>query len=167
MGMSVILHPTADDDLELVRTLERDPENSPYIRQWSRDRHLRSIEDDNEAHFLIVDGSTGTLKGYAILIGVQDEDDSLQLKRLVIAAKGQGSGRSALKAIKQFAFREVRCHRLWLEVLEGYDSARGLYESEGFQVEGIARESFKRGHEYASLIIMSILAGEHTTPRGQ
>jgi RimJ/RimL family protein N-acetyltransferase len=159
--MAVVLRETTKDALDYVRTLELNPQNSRFIRQWSLERHLQSIGDQNEAHFLALDESAKTPRGFAILIGLQDEDDSLQLKRLVIETKGRGYGRQAMRAIKQFAFHEVRCHRLWLDVLDGNDRARGLYESAGFRVEGVSRESFKWGDSYASLFIMSILANEY------
>jgi diamine N-acetyltransferase len=163
----VSLRDTTESELDYVMALERDPENSPYIRQWTRRRHLRSLTDKNEAHFIVESQPDRAPQGYAILIGLTDPDKSLQIKRVVISDKGRGYGRAAMRAIKEYAFLRVGCHRLWLEVVEGYDRARELYQSEGFTVEGLLRDGLRRAEDYVSLNVMSILDCEYSQTRGE
>ena len=160
-NLSVALRASSKEDIEYAMTLERETANAPYVRQWFYERHLQSLEDPNEAHLIIICSRKNTPKGFAILIGLEDPDGCLQLKRIVIEEKSRGYGRDAIKAIKAFAFREVGCHRLWLEVVEGHHHAQKLYESEGFQREGFLREALKRGEEQVSLNVMSILSREY------
>ena len=95
----IILRPTGPDDLDRVIALEGDEENAPYIRQWSKEQHLSALSNPNISHQVIENKSSKQMIGYAILIGCEDPDRSLQLKRIVIADKGQGYGRQARSAI--------------------------------------------------------------------
>ena len=64
-----------------------------------------------------------------ILVGLQNPDDALHFRRIVVAEKGLGLGRSAVQYVKQFAFLENGSHRLWLNVKEGNQAAYSLYLS--------------------------------------
>jgi ribosomal protein S18 acetylase RimI-like enzyme len=157
----ISLRKTTPGDIDWVLNLEQDPENSPYIRQWRKDSHKAALEDSNIAHFIIETLVEKKRVGYAILIGCKDPDRNLQLKRIVILDKDCGYGRQAIRLIKDFGFKKIGCHRLWLEVVENYDKAFRLYESENFVREGLLREAFKRNNYYLSLNVMSILESEY------
>jgi RimJ/RimL family protein N-acetyltransferase len=152
--------PTVDADIEWVIAAEQDPDNAPYIRLWPYAQHAAAIRDANIAHFIVGDSRAGERIGHVILVGVANPDRSLEFKRIVITKKGGGFGHAAVQIIKRFAFEHLRFHRLWLEVVEGNDRARALYESEGFVTEGVHREALRQGESYRSLIVMSILATE-------
>lgn len=74
----------------------------------------------------------------------------------MIDKQGEGYGREALPLLKRWWFKESSTHRIYLDVKKYNECARKLYESEGFKVEGIARERRKEGENYISLIFMSI-----------
>jgi 2-aminoadipate transaminase len=63
--------------------------------------------------------------------------------------------------VKAYGFEKIQCHRLWLEVVENYERAHRLYESEGFSDEGLLRDSLRRGNGFVSLRIMAILKHEY------
>ena len=102
------------------------------------------------------------MAGHVILVGLESADLSLEFKRIVIPGKGRGLGRDTVRAVKRFAFEELKFHRLWLEVLTTNHRAKALYASEGFTEEGIHREALRQGERFHSLIVMSMLAGEYT-----
>ncbi|MGZ5186135.1 MAG: GNAT family N-acetyltransferase, partial [Caldimonas sp.] len=52
-------------------------------------------------------------------------------------------------------------HRFWLDVKERNERALALYRDEGFVEEGRLRESVRSDAGYESLIVMSMLRGEH------
>jgi RimJ/RimL family protein N-acetyltransferase len=152
---------TLESDLDRVIELERGDDNAPYIRHWSREKHLSSINDSNFAHFIIESRENRNMLGYIILIGLDDPDNNLEFKRIVINSKGKGFGRVAVQLIKKYAFEKTSAHRLWLEVLENNNRAFELYKTEGFVVEGTHRESMKQDDRYISLIVMSLLRQEY------
>jgi RimJ/RimL family protein N-acetyltransferase len=160
-GGLVRLRPTTEGDLAFVVRTEGDGENVPFIGRWTRERHLESLSDGRTSHMILERTGTGESIGYVVLTGFDNPDRTVCLKRLVVAEKGHGHGRSAVKLVKRLAFEEAGAHRLWLDVKERNLRARRLYESEGFVFEGTLRDAFWRGEEYESLVVMSILEKEY------
>jgi RimJ/RimL family protein N-acetyltransferase len=149
-----------EDDIDYIISAETNSENSLYIRQWSKEKHVSAINDNNVAYF-VIENSNHRFIGYIILIGLNDPDKNLEFKRIVITEKGKGYGRDAVRFIKEFAFEQTDTNRLWLEVIEHNDRAFHIYESEGFKLEGVHRESLKQGDEFLNLNVMSILRREY------
>jgi RimJ/RimL family protein N-acetyltransferase len=158
---SISIRSTVESDIDTVLAMERSDDNTPYIRQWAREKHLEAISDKNIGHFVIQAADDGRIVGYIILIGLENPDRAVEFKRIVINEKGNGYGRAAVRFIKKYVFEELGFNRLWLEVLENNQRAYRLYKSEGFVDEGVHRECFRQGDKYISLIVMSMLRGEY------
>jgi len=141
--------------------MERSDDNTPYIRQWSREKHLAAISDKNIGHFVIRAADDERIVGYIIFIGLENPDKSVEFKRIVINEKGNGYGRAAVRFIKRYVFEELGFHRVWLEVLENNNRAYQLYKSEGFIDEGTHRESLRQGETFLSLKVLSMLSSEY------
>lgn len=159
--MTICLRPTQSADLDFVIVAEADPENAPYINHWTLAHHQAAIMDEAIAHFIIERSADQAPVGYTLLEGLQDPDRSVLLRRLVITAKGQGYGRTALRSLKALVFDEWQMHRFWLDVKDFNQRAIHLYQTEGFVVEGTLRECIKRGDRYESLILLSMLDREY------
>ena len=86
----------------------------------------------------------------------------MNIKRIVVMEKGRGFGRAAIKLNKEISFKELKMHRLWLDVKTFNFRAKHIYETEGFIIEGILRDCIKRDNQYESLTILSILENEFT-----
>jgi len=100
-----------------------------------------------------------------ILIGCKSHHRSLELKRMVVQHQGQGVGRAALRVAKKVSFDDLGAHRFWLDVRTYNTRARALYDSEGFVVEGVLRESVRVAQGYESLTVMSMLQPEFRARR--
>lgn len=165
IGMSekptVSLHPTQDTDVDFVVTAENAPDNTTFISKWTKEQHLENLLNPNFCYFTIINVENRTPLGYVILEGLSDENHSVNIKRIVVTAKGLGIGRMAIEQVKNFAFNECQAHRLWLDVKTFNSRAQHLYMSEGFKVEGTLRECIKSGDHYDSLTVMSILKSEY------
>jgi RimJ/RimL family protein N-acetyltransferase len=92
-------------------------------------------------------------------------DRAIEFKRIAIssAEHGHGFGREAVRLLTRVSFEEWKAHRLWLDVMEHNTRAQRLYFSEGFVKEGMLRGSLKRGEQYVSLLLMSILEHEYSS----
>jgi diamine N-acetyltransferase len=165
MSARVRLRPTMQSDLEFVLSLERDPENLPYITPWERIQHEAAIRFPDFRHFIIECGPGLEAGGFLILIGCRNQHQSIELKRMVVQEKNQGFGRAALRVIKKIAFDDLGAHRFWLDIKKRNTRAKALYDSEGFVLEGELREAVKVQDGYDSLVVMSMLESEFAQRR--
>jgi diamine N-acetyltransferase len=163
----VRLRPTMTSDLEFVLSLEQDPANLAFITPWERTQHEAAIRFPDFRHFIIEGGPGLEAVGFVILIGCKSQHHSLELKRMVIRSKGEGYGRAALRVVKKIAFDDLGAHRLWLDVKAHNVRAKALYDSEGFIVEGVLRESVRTDQGFVSMIVMSMLHPEFNDRRGR
>jgi diamine N-acetyltransferase len=161
----VRLRPTMASDLEFVLSLEQDPDNLPFITPWERTQHEAAIRFPDFRHFIIEGGPDLNAVGFLILIGCRSRHQSLELKRMVVRAKGLGLGRAALRVAKKVAFDDLGAHRFWLDVKGRNTRAKSLYDGEGFMVEGTLRDAVKLDYGFDSLIVMSMLQREFTERR--
>jgi len=150
---------TTDADCDFVLAAESHPDNAGFIEQWTGSRHRLAMQGTDSLHWIVE--SRGVPIGYAILEDADDPNHSLLLRRVVIASKGRGHGRTALRLLMRYCFEVLRFHRLWLFVSVGNRRAVALYRRLGFVEEGVARECSRHGDRYTSMFIMSILASEY------
>lgn len=146
-------------DLDFILEAENHPENRAFVGQWTKEQHRAAQEATDMIH-LIIEADLAPV-GYLILAGLENPARSLELMRIVITEKGKGLGREVLKLVKRCAFGRWSAHRLWLDVRSNNPRARGLYESEGFEVEGTLRECLLVEGELVSVTILSILAKDY------
>jgi len=152
---------TRKQDIPFVVKIEREQENAMYVGQWSFNQHEEALNDADILHLLIKNSDEQNV-GFAIIKGMTNQNDSIELMRIVIASKGSGYGKSALSLIKKWCFEIKKAHRLWLDVRENNVRAQHVYETQGFIREGILRECIKVGNAYQSLVVMSILSQSYT-----
>ncbi len=152
---------TTERDLDQILALEQDQENSSFITPWKREQHLEAFSNRDVAHLVVKTKQDQTLIGFILLRGLEGIDKSIELKRIVIGAKGQGNGKEAIKLLKWLIFEKWKAHRLWLDVFDFNQRARHVYAAEGFIEEGTLRECIARGDRFESLVVMSLLVQEY------
>ena len=54
-NLDIWLRPTEEKDLDTVLKMERDPSNTPFIRQWTLKQHKNSLSDAHYGHFIVED----------------------------------------------------------------------------------------------------------------
>jgi RimJ/RimL family protein N-acetyltransferase len=155
--MALRLATTAD--IPAIMALEGNPTARQYVGQWSEDRHRTTMTGPDARYY--VNETGGHIEAYVILRGLSEDSRSIELKRVVVAAPGQGSGRRILTEVLRIAFRDLGAHRLFLDVFEDNARARHLYESLGFKYEGVMRESAHRDDRWFDLHLMSMLESEY------
>ena len=80
--------------------------------------------------------------------------------------RGYGIGTWATEVTRDFAFEELKLHRLELDVYSFNPRAEKVYLKAGFKREGILRDSVMDGDEYADDILMAILEDEWKVIKG-
>ncbi len=115
-------------------------------------------ERNQLADVLVADGD-GQVVGYAIVrqyMPIPSHRDVLEINGLAVdpAHQGHGVGRQLVEACAEQA-RSRGARKLTLRVLGDNDGARRLYESCGFQVEGVLRDEFYLGGRYVDDVLMA------------
>lgn len=146
-GCRIRLRRTESADLDWVLAAEADPENRPYVTQWTRREHESALDDRDTSHRIVETLADARAVGYVILAGLSSAGEAVELRRIVITDKGRGYGRETLRLIKTIALDGLRTRRLWLDVRTNNPKAKRLYETEGFVVESTTQDG---------LIILSI-----------
>ncbi|MBD2465044.1 GNAT family N-acetyltransferase [Oscillatoria sp. FACHB-1407] len=159
--MNLAFRKTTELDLDYILAAEQHSDNQPFIIPWSREKHQGAIADPDIAHFIVQTDVHQDTVGFVILAGLLDPNDSIEFRRIVITAKGQGYGKATIQLVKQLVFETYQAHRLWLDVKEHNHRAQALYANAGFVVEGTLRDCLKTTNGYESLILMSILRSEY------
>ena len=161
--MTLELREATEADLFFIIGLEHDPDASPWLARWPRERHLEAFRSSNEEPLVVEED--GEAVGYALLSGIENEHGSLEVRRIAVARRGEGLGRRALRLVVDRAFEWYRPHRVWLDLMVENERARRAYEAVGFVEEGTLRESLRTDDGWRSMVVMSILDREWTLLR--
>jgi len=156
----MLLRPATLNDIPAILALERLPESTQFVGQWSEDRHRATLLSP-DARYLVGESDAGQLRAFAILRGLAETSGAIELKRLVVHPPGQGLGRQILAELIRMAFDEFHAHRFFLDVFDDNLRALHLYQSFGFVDEGLLREAALRDGQYCSLRLMSLLDREY------
>ncbi|MBS7790927.1 GNAT family N-acetyltransferase [Roseococcus sp. SDR] len=161
---ALTLRRAAEADLPFVMATERREGYDALVGRWDEARHRAALRDGRHAYFL---GEAGREPiGFAILRDWASEDRVTLIKRIAVAAPGQGQGRLLLARVVEAAFRQTPAHRLWLGVFPENPRARRAYEAVGFAAEGIARGSAFFGGLHRDELIMAILRPDWEKAQG-
>lgn len=74
---------------------------------------------------------------------------------------GRGYGRSALKKLLKYGFRNLKLNRIYAFYLESNDKAFKLYSDLGFKKEGLLRENVYKNERYVNSIAIGLLKKEY------
>lgn len=122
---------------------------------------LNCLEEDDRYFFLIT-APDGRIIGESV---INEIDWNLRCANFRIALyhveeRGKGIGTWATKVTRDFAFQNLKLHRLELDVYSFNIRAKKTYLKAGFKQEGILRDAIMDGDKYADDILMAILESD-------
>lgn len=129
-----------------------------FTREEVTSFFLRSIDEDDRYFFLIV-APDGRIIGESVINEVDRELRSANFRIGIYhaAERGQGIGAWAIAVTRDFAFEELKLHRLELDVYSFNPRAEKAYLKAGFKKEGVLRDAVMDGDKYADDILMAML----------
>ena len=132
MKPAVRLRRSTPADLAYVTQLERNAENRPQIGQWSDAEHLAAMagEQGREQWIFERDGAPA---GYLIAYDRRASEGCIYVKRVLVDAKGQGTGKAAMTAFLAEAFARPGTQYVWLTVRDENLRAQSVYLDVGFE----------------------------------
>lgn len=128
---AVRLRPTRAEDLPFVTQLERHPDNREFIGQWSDAEHLAAMAGEGAREHWIIQRD-GRPAGYLIVYDGRDHYPGFYVKRILVADKGQGTGRMALARFLDAAVEVEGIEFVWLLVRGWNERAQAVYRKLGF-----------------------------------
>ncbi len=151
---------TSDDIDEIVK-IERLPESTPFVEQWSAEKHRANLSDAEFLYFVARPKTGDEIIAYVILQDVTNPYKSAWFRRIAVRQRSHGVGTAFVRHVCKHVFETLGFHRIWLNVSDDNAVARALYARLGFREEGIARESILHANgEYGSYILMGLLEGD-------
>lgn len=122
---------------------------------------LKSLEEDNRYFFLII-APDGKIIGESIInkIDWNMRCANFRIALFHMTERGKGIGTWATEVTRDFAFEELKLHRLELDVFSFNPRAEKTYLKAGFKREGVLRDAIIYDDKYADDILMSILEDE-------
>ena len=126
-----------------------------------------AIESEDYYLFLLI-APDGRIAGESIL---NEIDFTLRCANFRIgifdsSERGKGIGTWMVETTRDFAFEELKLHRLELDVYSFNPRAERVYQKAGFRREGVLRDAVLDGQQYADDILMSILEEEWRQLKG-
>lgn len=125
---------------------------------------IRCLEADDRYDFLIV-APDGRIIGESVINEIDWEARSANFRIGIFHSDecGKGIGSWAVRMTRDFAFEQLKLHRLELDVFSFNTRAEKAYLKAGFKREGVLRDAIWNGKEYADDILMAILEDEWRT----
>lgn len=122
---------------------------------------LKCLEDDERYDFLII-SPDGRIIGESVINEIDWKVRSANFRIAIFHSNecGNGIGSWAIRMTRDFAFEQLKLHRLELDVFSFNTRAEKAYLKAGFKREGVLRDAIWNGKEYADDILMAILEDE-------
>lgn len=119
------------------------------------------LQAEDRYDFLMI-AKDGRIVGESVINEIDWEARSGNFRIVIFQpeARGQGLGSWAVQVTRDFAFEELKLHRLSLDVFSFNERARKAYLAAGFREEGVLRDAVLDGEEYADDVLMAILEEE-------
>ena len=150
-----------ESDINFIIEMEEHPDNRDFIWQGTYEEHLAEINDDQHLLLVFRRIEDNIPIGYS-LSRVDFKSEIYELRRFVIADKGKGYGREAMKAHFKYAFEKLKVNRFWLDVFPDNVVGIKLYESFKMHRDGVLRQNYKADRGYLDQIIYSMLKSEYS-----
>ena len=102
---------------------------SDFIIPYSVEHHRAEMHKPNVVYLSIV--SEDTLLGFIILVA-EDDSESVEFRRIVVASKDNGIGQSAISEMERYCVDALKCNRIWLDVFEINKRGQHIYNKLGY-----------------------------------
>ncbi len=169
-GNKIILRPITVDDAEGMYSSLSDKESmrltgtqDSFTFEQVQNFCKRLETADDRLDYAITLPDNPNYLGEVVLNEIDWDNQSANF-RIALASEslfGKGLGTEATHLIIDHGFRELKLHRIELEVYDFNPRAKHVYEKIGFVQEGVRRDVLLWEGQYQSAIMMSILSHEY------
>ncbi|MHC4973733.1 MAG: GNAT family N-acetyltransferase [Planctomycetota bacterium] len=125
----VRLRPALPAELARFTTFEQDEDAAPFVNTYPPEEHARMQARDDVTYLSIEHG--GELDGFVLLV-LDPDGRSVELRRIVVVEKDRGTGQAALAAAERYCADVLGRRRIWLDVAPCNARAKHIYEKLGY-----------------------------------
>jgi RimJ/RimL family protein N-acetyltransferase len=154
-----LMRPTLAD-IPFIMATERIEGYEHLVGRSDEGWHCAALSDARLAYFL--GAQSGENIGFAILRDWASPEQVTHIKRFAVVRPGEGLGKPFLHAVVGAVFGQTKAYRLSLGLFPDNLRARRVYESVGFEVEGLSRGSAFFNGVNRDELVMSILRPDWT-----
>ena len=137
------------EDLALFADWECLDEIRKYICSYSIERHKEEFEKDENIYLSI--NINSNLGGF-VLLKLEDDERSVEFRRIIIVERGKGMGQQVLDEIENYCLIKLKRNRIWLDVFDFNKRGIHIYEKHGYQKTGETHIEGKRAFIYEKLL---------------
>jgi RimJ/RimL family protein N-acetyltransferase len=168
-GENVTLRTIEEEDLEFLRDTVNDPEVRqglttafPFNAEQEREYFEARISNQEDVHLAIC--ADGELTGTIGLHDFANQAGHCEIGLwLAPEFHGRGYGTEASRVLTDYAFRELRMHRVQARVLASNEASARIWEKLGFEEEGVHRDEAFTDGEHVDMRYFGVLADEWLT----
>lgn len=144
------MRPARAEDAEEYYAQNYAPLDLAFTREAVVPFFLHCAEAEAHRLFLLI-ASDGTIAGESVLSEIDREMRSANFRIGILSPKtrGKGIGSWMIHEPGDFAFRELKLRRPYLDVFSFNPRAEHAYLKAGFKREGVLRDAIRGGESYA------------------
>lgn len=171
IGNKVYLRALEKEDMEAFRVNANNPDIEYAVGGWSfpisttqQYKWYEHVSGDNSnLRLTIADKVTDEILGMINLVNIDWKSGCAftGIRLFDNCPKKKGYGKDAVFAIMEYAFNELRLHRLEGSIIETNIASQKLYEKCGWVVEGVKREAVFKNGKYYNELQVAILKEEY------
>jgi len=163
---NIIYRQITEEDTDLILSWR----NSDFVRQYyiyqpiiTKEEHLNYYHNKCESgdiiQFIMSNKEDNTPFGCIYLKDVKDENNKAEYGVFIGDESyiGKGLGTEACMRITQFAFEELKLHKVYLRVIADNERAIKSYQKTGYRIEGNFEDDVIINGKYVSVVFMGIM----------
>ena len=130
-----------ENHIAKIIEMESNSETSEFIVPYNNEKHKNEIKKPLNRYIGIYEN--GQLLGFFIL-GIEQEGERIEFRRIVIEKKGMGYGQQVLKELEEYCISIWNTKSIWLDVFESNKRGIHIYEKSGYKKIGESSINEKR-----------------------
>lgn len=168
-GKKVVLRPIEQGDLEFIRSLINNPDIEKSIVGWAlpiskkdEENWFSSFKNTEKAIRYIIEDTQGHTVGLTGIGNIDMKNGCAKDLGIRIAPEVQSKGLAtdAYMTMFNYAFHELRLHRIETSAIEDNIASLKFQEKIGCRREGLRREAIYKQGEYKNIVTLGCLKSD-------
>lgn len=168
-GKKVILRPIEFDDLEFIRSLINNPDIEKTIVGWAlplskqdEEKWYSSFSNTDKSIRYLIEDYQGNRVGLTGISNIDMKNGCAKMAGIRISpdVQSRGLATDAYMTIFNFAFRELRLHRIETSAFDDNFASLRFQEKLGSKREGIRREAVYKNGQYKNVVTFGCLKSD-------